>query len=253
MSPLAIALLTWLIVFVAALFGLALRQRLPEHHLSKESQDTVRLVTGLLATLSALVLGLLIASAKNSFDTVDDGLKKTLAKVIVADRLLAEYGPEAAEARRRLKLHTQARFERLLSPAAGAAAAVSAGLAPAGAGGFDAALRALVPQDDAHRSLRARIQALSDEILQTQWLVFEQADGSMPPVFLLVIISWLSIMFLSFGLFSPRNWTTLTALFIAAGAVATAVLLMEEMFRPLDGLIAIPAEPIRQGLAQLGG
>jgi len=95
MSEWSIGLITLVCVYAGALLGLGLQRVLPKHHLSSDSKDAVKLVTALLATLSALVLGLLIASAKSSFDAVSDALKQTSAKVILIDRLLSEYGPEA--------------------------------------------------------------------------------------------------------------------------------------------------------------
>ena len=113
MNEWAIGLITLVCVYAGALLGLGLQRLLPEHHLSSESKDAVKLVAGLLATLSALVLALLIASAKGSFDAVSNGLKQSAAKVVVIDRLLAEYGPEARDTREQLKRHYAARVARL--------------------------------------------------------------------------------------------------------------------------------------------
>lgn len=246
MSALYVALISFACVFSGALLGLYLRSRLPQHHLSKASEDTVKIVAGLMATLSALVLGLLIASAKNSFDSVNNGLKGSLAKVIVIDHELAEYGPETAPLRQQLKQQTEAQFQGLLS--AGSAALAQ----PPTLGTFLQGLQTLQPQDDRQRALVERIQSLSAEVRQAHWLVLEQSDDSVPAVFLVVIVCWLTMMFLSFGLFSPSNPITLSALFIAALSVATAILLMEEMYRPLDGLISIPYAPLREAMALLG-
>lgn len=252
MSPILTALLVFACIFAGALVGLALRERLPGHHLSKESGDTVKLVAGLLATLSALVLGLMIASAKDSFDTVNAGLQKTLSKLIVIDRMLAEYGGEADELRRVLKAQSQAQYDSLLAPGTSETSAQRILSLPPTAGRFEDGLRALAPADELRRGLVDRIRSLSYDIRETHWLIVERADDSLPPVFLLVIVLWLTMMFLSFGLFSPRNWTTLTAMALAAAAVAMAVLLIEEMYRPLEGLISIPAGPIRAALSALG-
>lgn len=208
MSPLLTAALTFACIFAGAMVGLWLRDRLPKHHLSEGSEATVKLVAGLLATLSALVLGLMIASAKGSFDSVNAGLQKTLAKLVVIDRLLAEYGPEADGLRRTLKSQTQARYETLLSGRSADGRETQAALSPPTAGAFASGLRALAPADEAERARLSRIELLCADIRETHWLVFEQAGDSLPPVFLLVIVIWLTMMFLSFGLFSPRNWTT---------------------------------------------
>jgi hypothetical protein len=72
-----------------------LRRALPKHHLNKDSQDVVRLGVGLIATMAALVLGLLITAAKSSFDTQGTQINQITADIVLLDSLLARYGPEA--------------------------------------------------------------------------------------------------------------------------------------------------------------
>ena len=97
--------LTALIVFGclvgAVLLGRTLRRLLPEEHLTADSRDTIKLAMGLVATMAALVLGLLVSSAKGSYDTERSEVIQMAAKVAFLDRVLAIYGPEAAEARTR--------------------------------------------------------------------------------------------------------------------------------------------------------
>src|SRR5262245_65282425 len=118
MSAFAVGAVTFVCVFSGALVGLVLRNLLPEHHLSADSKDVVKVVTGLMATLSALVLGLLIASAKGSFDTVNEGFKRAAAQIIVIDRVLAQYGPGAEDLRQMLRRGFAARIDELFSPGA---------------------------------------------------------------------------------------------------------------------------------------
>lgn len=250
MSSLTIALLAFASVCAGALLGLWLRQRLPEHHLSKESEGTLMLFTGLLATLSGMVLGVTIGSAKGAFDDVQAGLQKTVAQFIHIDRLLAEFGDDGMELRRWLKSQADARFDRILS--GGAAADAPAFTRQEMGREFDAKLSRLKPVDDEQRQWLSRIQSLSNDLRLSHWMILERANDGLPPVFLVVIVSWLTLMFLCFGLFAPRNPVTLAAMVLTAAAVATAILLVEELYRPLDGLIAIPPEPLRQGLQLLG-
>ena len=98
-NSIAIRLIVLACVFGAALFGMFLRAVLPKQHLSADSKDTVRLGMGMVATTAALVLGLLVASAKNFFDTQSSELTQMSANVILLDRVLAHYGPETKEAR----------------------------------------------------------------------------------------------------------------------------------------------------------
>lgn len=252
MNEWAIGLITLVCVYAGALLGLGLQRLLPEHHLSSESKDAVKLVAGLLATLSALVLALLIASAKGSFDAVSNGLKQSAAKVVVIDRLLAEYGPEARDTREQLKRHYAARVARLFpqgrrdhdlgkfAPEASAAEA------------FQSGLRTLMPVTDEQRAILSRVHQLADEVTLTRWLAFEEATGSTPPAFLAVLVSWLVMIFVIFGLCTPRNPTAYGALFLGAVAVATSIFLIEQMNRPLGGFIAISSEPMRNALSVLG-
>ena len=98
MSPVAISFVAVACIFGGILLGAFIRTNLPEHHLSGESKDALKLGIGMIATLSALVLGLLIASAKSNFDTMNNGLKQAGSRVILLDRVLAQYGPETREA-----------------------------------------------------------------------------------------------------------------------------------------------------------
>src|SRR5215470_4037727 len=160
MSDWAVGLVTLVCVYAGALLGLGLQRLLPAHHLSSESKDAVKLVAGLLATLSALVLGLLIASAKGSFDALSDALKQSAAKVIVIDRLLGQYGPEANRAREQLK-HNYAQRIAALFPEA---RLESGKLGPDASAveGFQRSLRTLVPTNDDQRAILSRVQQLAD-------------------------------------------------------------------------------------------
>jgi hypothetical protein len=113
-------------------------------------------------------------------------------------------------------------------------------------------VRALVPATELQRALQSRAVHLIGDVEQARWLGFEETESRTPAAFLVVLVSWLAAMFAGFGLFAPRNATALAALAIGALAVSTAVFLIEEMSRPLDGVIAIPSEPMRGALDVLG-
>ena len=211
----------------------------------------MRVVTGLIATLSALVLGLLTASAKNSFDVVDHRFKEMAAKVILIDRALAQYGPGPRTPGTCCAPPTPhawtSSFPRASAPLRRARSGRR--LAP---DRLDAQLRALAPADDLQRDLKARAQRRLEELAQVRWRSFEEANSPTPPACLVVLVIWLASMFVGFGLFTPCNATALAALVIGALAVSASVFLIEEMSRPLDGLISISGEPLRGALAVLG-
>jgi len=83
----------------AVRIGMWLRRFLPVDHLSAESRDTVKLALGLVATMSALLLGLLVSSAKTSYDTTRVQMMQVASKFSLLDRVLAIYGPPAAQVR----------------------------------------------------------------------------------------------------------------------------------------------------------
>jgi len=97
MSALGLSLIAFACIFGTTLLSMFVRNALPEHHLNSDSRDAIRLSMGVIGTMSALVLGLLIASAKSSFDAKSSQVKQITANVILLDQLLAQYGPEARE------------------------------------------------------------------------------------------------------------------------------------------------------------
>jgi hypothetical protein len=251
-TPIAIALVVLACVFGGALLGMLLRTVLPEHHLSEASKDVVKLVTGLIATLAALVLGLLIASAKNSFDTVNEGFRQSAAKIILLDRTLAQYGPETKDMRELLRRTFALRVEQLFPKERPRNSTLSSPQATAAIEGFQQRVRGLVPQNDAQRSLQSRALELSDAVAQARWVGIEHEDNTIPESFLVVLVFWLATMFAGFGLFAPRNAIAIVVLFLGAVSLSAAIFLIEELNSPLEGFIAILKTPLETALVQLG-
>jgi hypothetical protein len=252
MNAWGVGLITFVCVLGGAFAGIGLRRMLPEHHLSDDSKDVVKVVTGLMATLSALVLGLLVASAKSSFDAVTETFKHAAAKVILIDRALANYGPAAKEVRETLRATYAAQADRLFPEGARTADAAGYLRDDSLAQALAVKLHTLAPADDAQRALKAHAEQHLLDLAQVRWLGFEHARSSTPHAFLLVLVSWLTAMFAGFGLFAPRNATAIAALAIGALAVAMAIVLIEELGDPLGGAIALSVEPMRQALSVLG-
>ena len=246
----AISLITFACVFGGALVGNFPRAVLPEHHLSTESKDVVKLGMGLIATMTALVLGLLIATAKDSYDTQRSGLTQVSVNVVFLDRAMAHYGPETKEARDLLRSSVVRVIDQIW-PEAGSRPAQ---LAPMAAGGdvlYDK-IQALSPQNEAQRSLQAKALSISIDIGQARWLMFQRMSSSIPVPFLVVLVFWLTIIFVSFGLFASPNATVIAVLLLCALSVASAIFLLLELDTPFDGLIQISSAPLRNALAHLG-
>ena len=250
MSSIAISLIAFACVFGAALLGIFLRAILPEHHLSADSKGVVNLGMALVATMSALVLGLLIASAKNSYDTQSSALTEASAKIVVLDRVLAHYGPETKEVRDLLRIS----IVRLLDQMESKDRTSHSLLEPPSTGRevlLDK-IQELSPKDDRQRSLQAQALGIAMGLLQTRWLQYEETTTAVSVPLLVVLVFWLTVIFFSFGLFAPRNATVVAGLLICALSVSGAILLILERYAPYSGLIKISSAPLRSALAHLG-
>ena len=252
MSAWTVGLITFACVCAGAAVGMMLQRVLPEHHLREDSKDVVKLVSGLVATLSALVLGLLVASSKSSFDAVNEGFKDGAARVLLLDRVLAQYGPAAKEIREQVRNTVAGQLRVLFPDEAGASAADDALRGSTAIESVQARVRALAPSTEDQRELRSRALQILGDLAQARWLGYERTETATPPAFLVVLVTWLAVMFVSFGLFAPRHATAIIALVIGALAMSTAIFLVEEMNRPLDGLIAVSSAPLRNALDLLG-
>jgi hypothetical protein len=248
MSSMAIGSITFACVFGGALLGMALRAILPQHHLSADSKDAVKVGMGLVATMAALVLGLLVASAKASYDQQRTELTDMSSKIVTLDRILAHYGPETKEMRDLLRVDVTHILDQLWIEGG------HSQVAPMTSGGeilYDK-IQALAPKDDAQHTLKAQALAIAMIIGQTRWLMYEQTIESVSIPLLVVLVLWLTTLFISFGLFAPANATVTISFFAAALAVSSAILLILEMYTPYAGMIHISQAPLRAALAQLG-
>ena len=234
------------------MLGLLLRDLLPEHHLRDNSKDTVKVVAGTIATLAALVLGLLVGSAKSSFDAMNTEITQSSTKVILLDRVLANYGPETKDTREQLR-HGLATVIETIWPEEKAEGTGLAGLERSGRlETLQAKLRELIPATDTQRQLLAQAQQISADLTQSRWLVIEQAQSSLPMPFLVVLLFWLTMLHISFGLFAARNATVITVLLISALSVSGAIFIILEMNHPLQGMIKVSSAPMRKALEHLG-
>ena len=249
MSPTEIGWSVLTCVFGGALLGMALRRMLPIRHLDTESKDVIKLGMALTATMSALVLALLINSAKSSYDAQRNEVIQLSANAVLLDRVLAHYGPETKDARELVRLSAVSMIDAIW-PDENSKPASS--IPRVQAEQFYDKIQELTPQNDFQRALQAQALKMSIDLGQTRWLLFEQGGRSIPMPFLVLLIFWLTIIFLSFGLFAPPNMTVIAALFLCALSVSGAIFMILELDRPFGGLIQISSAPLRNAIAQLG-
>jgi hypothetical protein len=250
MSATAIAGVVFACVFGGALLGMVLRTVLPEGHLSTETKDVVKVAIAMIATMAALVLSLLVSTAKSAYDTRGSELVQMSGDIVMLDRVLARYGPDARDARA-LQQHLIAAAVERIWPTNGAR---PVGPDPA-ASPFEMLydkIDKLSPQNDSQRSLQAQALKMATDLGRARFLLFQQMGSSIPAPFLIVVVFWLGIIFASFGLFAPRNGTVIFVFLVCAMSVSGAIFLILELDRSFEGMMQVSGEPLRQALAHLG-
>src|SRR5262244_2543832 len=250
LAAVAVSLIVFACVFGGAVLGLVLARILPAHHLSEESKDIVKLGMGLVGTMAALVLGLLVASAKGSYDAQIADLTQLSANIVLLDHLLAEYGPETKEARASLRNAVVRFLDQIWSKGGARASGLQPPLAPAET--VYAKIQGLSPKDDAQRSLQSQALSIAMDLRKTRWLMYEQETRSVSLPLLVILVLWLTIIFISFGLFAPFNATVVSSLFLAALSVSGAIFLILEMYTPYVGVVQISDAPVRAIIENLG-
>lgn len=252
MNSFVVAGITFGCTFGGAVLGMMLRAVLPDQHLGSDSKDVVKMGTGLIATMSALVLGLLIASAKSTLDAQRTGFQQLAINVVLLDQTLAHFGSEAKAPRELLRQTVASAIDRLWPADGSSKTGLDAPEFTASGTSLYGAIRTLTPQTDAQRSTQAQALQIGADMARTRWLLSQRDDGSIPKPFLAILVFWLTVLFISFGLFSPRNGTVIVVLIVCALSVASALLLIVDMSEPFTGLFQISNTSLRGALAQLG-
>ncbi len=251
MASLITALITLASICAGTILGSLMRDRLPDHHLRDDSRDVIKTASGMIATLVALVIGLLVSSSKSTYDQASGGVTQIGAKLILLNRLLERYGPETKPIRERMREGIATTVEQLW-PDEGATPGLAAIEKPTGMDDVNDLIVQLTPRDEAHRLLRTQAVTTCIELAHSRWLIVEQAQIKLPTAFLGMLIFWLTVLFASLGLLAPRNVTAWCCLFVCAVSMAGAIYLILEMNRPLEGAVQISPAPLRKALSVIG-
>lgn len=252
MSSLVLGGLVFLFLSAATAVGMLIRDRLPGHHLNMDSKEVIRLATAVVGTLSALAIGLLIASAKTAYDNAEIEMRSSVARIVLLDRVMAHYGPETANARSLLRQLVERRLSQGWSASTTDQQSGGSVAEYQGIEAVQSELRSLSPRDDAQRTLQARAIEVSGMIAEAHWLLVESGDEGLPWAFLTVLVFWLSLLFATFGLQAPPNATVACILLVCALSVAGAVFLITDMANPYRGVIRISGAPLQSALERLG-
>ena len=204
----------------------------------------------MIATMAALVLGLMVSSAKGTFDKVNDGLIQSAANFANLDRIMDQYGPETDEAREQLRRSLVARIERIrpkTSEGGISAEELSTDMETVGD-----MLRRLTPQDESQRNLKARALQVHGESMSLRWSLIHQAYASIPTIFLVVLVFWFTLLFGVLTLLSPGNAMVTAVMFLCALSVTGGIVLTLDMNRPFEGFVKVSSAPLENALKALG-
>ena len=250
MTSTTASLISFGCIFGGSLAGIVLRSALPERYFTDEEKDVLRLGLGLITTLSALVLGLLISTAKSSYDAKRSQLTQLATNVILVDRSLELYGSETKTVRHALRDQVAALITQIDSPAPSTPKLLSS--SEADLSDFYQMVRRLSPRDDSQRSLKAEVLRISLEFGKIRASALAREISSIPVPLLVVLVFWLTALFAGFGLFASRKLIVVAALCVCALTASTAIFLILDMDQPLTGFMKLSDEPLRNAIAVIG-
>ena len=207
---------------------------------------------GMMATLIALIIGLLVTSAKGTYDVTSSSITQAGAKIITLDYYLSRYGPEAKEVRELLPQAIASGIKRIWPNESTHGADLAKMEKATEMADVYNKIRELSPKNESQKYLQSQALLLSAEMMQSRWMLIEQSQTKLPRVFLVVLTFWLTVLFAQFGLLAPRNRTAMSALFICAISMSGAIFLILELNQPLEGTIKVSSAPLHKALLLIG-
>ncbi len=249
MDAVAVSLIVAACIFAGGLAGLLLHRVLPDRHLTRETLDVVRLAIGMISVLASLVLGLLIATAKSSFDNTNTALQNYGADLIVLHETLRDYGAAAGTSQAILRAYTR----RVIDdnwPASGRPRFLRREDRAAGdmVERLRESIRALMPIDAGQAGLKSEALTLTTSLLRQRSLLIDQRAPNVRPAVLVVLAVWITLIFVGFGLNVPRNPIVVVTFAICSLAIGGAIFLVMEMDTPFSGIMRISNHSIATAL-----
>jgi len=240
MHELLVASAVFICLVAAALISFLVSDRMPERDRQDDTHTVVRLAANIFVVATSLVLGLMMTSAKNAFAT----------ELILLDRSLKRYGPEADEVRRRLAAYVhQAAHVTWEGP--NGLPGVEDRVAESLLEDLEASFAAMRPSDPVRIQLWRDVQANLQNVVRRRWSLVEESEGTIPPALLVVVTSWLAVIFASFGYRAPRNAVVITTLVAAAFLIAVAFYLILDLDQPFAGAIEVSSAPLQRAEEQI--
>jgi hypothetical protein len=240
----------FILLSLTSLAALHLHPRLRGDQLDDKTHDAVKVGVGMVVVLSALVLGLLIASAKTTFDTATRDLKRFSTQIVLLDRTLRAYGPEAAPARSLVEHYVELALAGTW-PTDQKPAVVEDPEAEQLLYQLQGAILGFMPEGPKQRALSDELKAEVRRLIELRWSLVEQAAESLNVPLLSVLLIWLMLVFASFGYNAPRNALVIITFVLCAASIGGALFLVIQMNRPFEGLIKISPAPLQNTLAHV--
>ena len=243
-----------ILVFVCGLLGLYLKKLLPDPHI-EEARGMIAAVVGLITLLLALVLGTIVGSAYGFYATQKGELESLATRAVELDLAMAEYGPETKAFRAKMKQGMTAAYQMFWGPGNAVdsnpdALKVRAVLPTLQS--IDEFLASLDPQTPAQRQALSTADFDAGLMKNLRVTMSLQLASPISWPLLVIVVCWSLLLFCGFGLLSPTNATTVTAMGFGAFAVASAVFLIIELSQPYTGLFRIPPAALEETLEALG-
>jgi hypothetical protein len=249
-GPLTIAVLVFALILAGAFAGAMARRHVPDHHLTDETKNLVSVSMAVVATISALVLGLLLSNANSSFNAMQGQVVSLSSEILRLDQLLRKYGPDTKLAREKLReyaerkrddlfpnnpadfhLHNQATYEILQE--------------------VEDLVLAVKPANDRDQWWLAQAMTLASRIGDTRFLLAQHTEHGTPKAVLFLLVFWLTLLFGSYTLFSPSNPTSKATMTLCAIAIAGAIGMILELERGFGGLVQVSPQPMNYAVASL--
>jgi hypothetical protein len=249
MSSAAVSFVVFALVFTGAIVGMALRRALPQEHLAEDAKDTMRLAVGLVAAMTGLVLGMLVSSAKTYYDGQRSKVAEMSAEVILLDNALAVFGHDGESLRKVTRQSVGDAVDRIWPKEKSRLAE----LRPKNNDDIaNAQLQLLIPKNDEQVYAKTQVASLMQSLRRSYWLMFLESEQATIPLPLLSVVTlWLVAIFISFGIFAPRNWTVIATLIICALSVSGAIFIIMEMYSPFSGVLRVSSAAVRDAMEQL--
>lgn len=233
------------VVFGSAMLGMVISRRMPDHHLSAEAKATVSVSIAVVGTMTALVIGFLISNANTAFNARNATVSLLSSNISQLDTLLRRYGPETESIRENLQHFAAMKFEDLFADDPTGKHKVDNPVTAKIFDNVEDRIVALKPADDRQKWLSGEALRLAAGVRAARSQLVQQNVNSLPLPFVGVVVLWLIVVFGSFGVFAPRNATTVVALFFSVLAVSMAFKLVLDLDNPFDRGIRLTPPPIR--------